>query len=229
MVLGSLDFKCKNGCWYCEGNCLHCQQPANVGYSLRTIGGTALKFCKDNPCYAFYSCDVTSEPGPVIIVPLPIASTDSELLLQITKVISTRWSENTVVVIQLCISNSHDAVHELREGQLYLLTQFRTHHYHAFFDYSISDQYVPLKALWYMQHKHSALMRHHALFTLMLKFIVEDSLSKTSYKTLQGLIASHQSAIKAQPQQLQTEESLKDTPTGLSEGIAVNYWVMILW
>ena len=219
MVLGSLDFKCKNGCWYCEGNCLHCLQPAHVGYSLQTIGGTTLKFCKENLCYAFYSCNITTEAGPILILPLPVASTDSELLLQITKVISTHWSKNTVVIIQLCISKSHSVIHGLCEGQLYILTQFRTHHYRAFFDYSITDQYVPLKALWYMQHKHSTLMRHRVLFTLILKLIIEDALSKTSQKTLQGLIATYQSTFTTQQQQLQTQGSLKDTLTKQNEGI----------
>ena len=206
MSLGSLDSKCENGCWYCEGCCHHCLQPANVGYSLRTTGGYILKFCKKNPCYKFYSEDLTTIP--VIVIPLPLPS---ELLLQITKVISTNWSENTVVIINLCIAHSLCNVHGLNIGQLYVLTQFRTLNFHAFFDFSISHKFAPMSTLPYMQHKSSIIMHHSALFMLILKFIIEDALSQTSYKTLEGLLDSHHSAMQDLHSQYQTEGSYEDT------------------
>ena len=56
-----------------------------------------------------------------LILPLPHdAPTDSELLLQITKLIGTSWSSNTVLVIQLW--KSFDEY----KGGLYVLMQFRT-------------------------------------------------------------------------------------------------------
>lgn len=220
LLLGSLDSKCKNGCWYCEGKCHHCLQPANVGYSLRTTDRDVLKFCKTNPCYKFYSQDSTAVP--VIIIPLPLPLT--ELLLQITKVISTDWSENTVMIIQLCIAHSLPNIHGFNVGQLYVLTQFRTLNYRAFFDFSISNEFVPLNALQYMQHKSSVIKHHSALLMLMLKLIIEDALHQTSHKTLEGLLDSHRSAMQVQESQLQTEDFHKfEDTTGLTRGMCQRY------
>lgn len=203
-------------------NCHHCLQPANVGCSLRTIQGKVLKFCKINPCYAFYSQDSTD--APVIIIPLPFPSSNSELLLQVTKVISTDWSENTVVTIQLCIAHSVQNAHGFNPGQLYVLTQFRTLNFHAFFDFSISKEYIPLTALQYMQHKTSIIMNHSALLMLMLKIILEDALHQTSYKTLEGLVNSQ---IRYQLQH-EPEDLSKETPElTLTEGMCWATMVLV--
>lgn len=209
LSLGQLDRKCKDGCWYCEESCHHCLKPASAGYSLRKTDGTILKFCKSNICSKFYSQDMTDVP--VIIMPLPLPSTDSELLLQVAKVISTNWSENTVIIIQLCVAHTQN-VHGFNDGQLYVLTQFRTLYYHKFFDFSISNKFVPLNALPYMKHKNSVIMQHSALLMLMIKLIVEDALHQTSYKTLERLLDFHHSTVQDQNDNLQTENLCKDTP-----------------
>lgn len=216
--MGSLDRKCTEECWYCEGNCHHCLQPANIGYSLRTIGGNTLKFCKNNLCYSFYTQSSTIAPD--ITMPLPFPTTNSELLLQVTKVISTDWSENTVMIIQICIASSLQNINGLNVGQLYALTQFRTLNYQACFDFSISDEFVPLSALQYMQHKNAVIMHHSALLELMLKLVVEDALNKTSYKTLERLIDSHESAKQNQHSQVQTED-VHDETLELTEGMCL--------
>ena len=213
MTLAPLDFKCKGGCWYCEDSCHHCLQPADLGYSLRTTKGQILKFCKVNPCYTFYV--PLPESPPTFIIPLPHGSSVSELLLQIIKVIPTGWSSKTVAVIHLCIGNS---VSDVEKGQLYVLTQFRTAGSHVFFDFLISENYEPLNTLWYMKHKHSLIMRNHALFMLMIKMIVEDALQKTSYQTLHGLLNAHQNSVQTETEkeQLQSgnDELERDIFTG---------------
>ena len=213
MSFGPLDFKCKDGCWYCEDRCHHCLQPATVGYSLRTVERQILKFCKVNPCYSFYV--PLPESPPTFILPLPHASSDSsdsELLIQIVKVISTGWSSKTVAIVHLCI------VPGTNKRQLYVLTHFRTAGSHAFFDFLISENYEPLNTMWYMKHKHSIIMSNRALFMLMIKMIVEDALQATSYQNLQGLLSAHQVAAltdtKKEHCQPDTNKSEKDTFTG---------------
>ena len=216
LSLGSLDSKCIDGCWYCEGNCHHCLQPANMGYSLRTIGGNkkvkVLKFCKNNPCYSFYSEDPAAIP--TIIIPLPFSSPASELLLQVTKVISTDWSKHTVMTVQLCVARNSQNDNGFNVGQLYVLTQFRTVNFQAFFDFSISEEYVPLSALHYMKHKNSIIMYYSALFMMMLKLIIQDALHKTSYKTLEILLKSATEGEKglhkdiAHKHQIEDEEAI---------------------
>ena len=118
MSLGPLDSKCKTDCSYCEGKCYHCLQPAGIGCSLKTAKQEILNFCGVSPCYSFYSCTPASQP--VHVVQFSDTSPETELLLQITKVISTNWSSNTIVVIQLCIGSG--AHHDLQKDHLYVLT-----------------------------------------------------------------------------------------------------------
>ena len=210
LSLGPLDFKCEDECWYCENSCHHCLQPASIGYSLRTVEQQVLKFCKVNPCYSFYV--PLPETPPVFIIPLPHLSSDSELLIQIIKVIPTGWSSKTVAVIHLCISN---CVSGTSKRQLYVLTQFRTAGSHAFFDFLISENYEPLDTLCYMKHKYTIIMRNRVLFMLMIKMIVEDALQATSYQTLQGLLSAHQIS-KTETEKFQPDiESEMDTLTGM--------------
>ena len=122
MSLGPLDSKCKTECSYCEGKCHHCLQPAGIGCSLKTANREILNFCSVSPCYSFYSCTPASQP--VYVEQFSDTPPVTELLLQITKVISTNWSSNTIVVIQLCIGSG--AHRDLQKDHLYVLTQFRT-------------------------------------------------------------------------------------------------------
>ena len=182
-----VDIKCENGCWYCEDRCQHCLQPASLGYSLRKIKGGIIKFCKVNPCYAFY----TSSPDtmPAFVHPLPHDLPESELLLQVTKLIATGWSSNTIVIIQLCINKESFDVHK---DELYVLMQFCTASYQSFFDFFISMDYWPTVALQYMRRKRSKIMRNSTLFMLILKLIIEDVLQATPYQTLEGLLQAGQ-------------------------------------
>ena len=213
MSFGSLDFKCKDGCWYCEESCHHCLQPAHLGYSLRTQKGQILKFCKANPCYLFYV--PLPEKPPAFIIPLPHGSSDSDLLLQVTKIIPTGWSSKTVVVIHICSSNS---LPDADKTCCYVLTQFRTVSYQAFFDFLISENYEMLDTMWYMSHKSSVIMQHRTLLMLMVKLITENALKETPYKTLQSLLNSHQVSVQTsagiEQHQLSSHELEKDTLTG---------------
>lgn len=217
LSLGSLDSKCKNGCWYCERNCHHCLQPANVGYSLRTVDGTTLKFCKANLCYSLYAQE--PETIPAVIIPLPFPTSDSELVFQVCKVISTNWSNNTVVIIQLCITRSPQNAHGFDIGQLYVLTQFRTLYGQAFFDFSISKDFFPLDALKYMQHKSSSIKHHSALLRCMLKLIIEDALTQTSFKTIEKLLYSSQPAMQDQCSKLEAADTISEIQ--LPEGMLI--------
>ncbi len=178
-----------------------------MGYSLRTTARQILKFCKSNFCYSLYSQD--SIAAPVIIMPLPIPG--SELLLQITKVISTGWSENTLMIIQLCVATIRN-VHGFSIGQLYVLIQYRTLYFQTFFDFSITNKFVPLKALHYMQHKNLMIMHHSALLMLTLRLVIEDALHKTSFKTLERLLDSHQSTMQDHRDQLETKYLHEEMP-----------------
>ena len=182
-----VDIKCENGCWYCEDRCQHCLQPASLGYSLRKIKGGIIKFCKVNPCYAFY----TSSPDtmPAFVHPLPHVLPESELLLQVTKLIATGWSSNTILIIQLCINKESFDVHK---DELYVLMQFCTASFQSFFDFFISMDYKPTEVLQYMKHKQSTIMGNSTLFMLMLKLIIEDVLQATPYHTLEGLLQADQ-------------------------------------
>ena len=114
MSFQPVDLRCIEECWYCEDRCQHCLQLASLGYSLRKVeeGVTrVIKFCKTNPCYALY----TSSPDtmPTFAHPLPHDSAESELLLQVTKLIATgSWSSNTILVIQLCVNKESFDVHK---------------------------------------------------------------------------------------------------------------------
>ena len=190
MSFQPVDIKCIDECWYCEDKCQHCLQPASLGYSLRKVEGgvtKVIKFCEINPCYAFY----TSTPYvmPTFVYPLPHDSSESELLLQITKLIATGWSSNTILVIQLCMNKKSFNVHK---GELYVLMQFCTASFQGFFDFFISMDYQPVEALCYMKHKQSVIMGNGTLFMLMLKLIIENVLQATPYHTLEGLLQADQ-------------------------------------
>ena len=192
MSLQPVDLKCVDDCecWYCEGRCQHCLQPASLGYSLRKVKGgitRVIKFCKINPCYAFY----TSSPNtmPTFVHPLPHDSTESELLLQVTKLIGTGWSSNTILVIQLCVNKKSFDVHK---DELYVLMQFHTDSFQSFFDFFISMDYKPVEVLWYMKHKQTVIMGNSTLFMLMLKLIIENVLEATPYNNLDGLLQADQ-------------------------------------
>ena len=161
MSLGPLDSKCKTECSYCEGKCHHCLQPAGIGYSLKTANREILNFCSVSPCYSFYSCTPASQP--VYVEQFSDTPPVTELLLQITKVISTNWSSNTIVVIQLCIGSG--AHRDLQKDHLYVLTQFRTATCQAFFDFTISKCFEPLNTLWYIKHQLSTIMHYSDLLT----------------------------------------------------------------
>ena len=190
MSFQPVDLKCVEECWYCEDRCQHCLLPASLGYSLRKLEGgvtRVIKFCKTNPCYAFY----TSSPDtiPTFVHPLPHNLPESELLLQVTKLIATGWSSNTILIIQLCINKESFNVHK---GELYVLMQFCTASFQGFFDFFISMNYKPIEVLQYMKHKHSTIMGNSTLFMLMLKLIIEDVLQATIYHTLEGLLQADQ-------------------------------------
>ena len=190
MYFQPVDLKCVEECWYCEDRCQHCLLPASLGYSLRRLEGgvtRVMRFCKTNPCYAFY----TSSPDtmPAFVYPLPHDLPESELLLQVTKLIATGWSSNTILIIQLCINKESFDVHK---DELYVLMQFCTASYQSFFDFFISMDYWPTGALQYMRRKRSKIMRNSTLFMLILKLIIEDVLQATPYQTLEGLLQAGQ-------------------------------------
>ena len=190
MSFQPVDLKCVEECWYCEDRCQHCLLPASLGYSLRRLEGgvtRVMRFCKTNPCYAFY----TSSPDtmPAFVYPLPHDLPESELLLQVTKLIATGWSSNTILIIQLCINKESFDVHK---DELYVLMQFCTASYQSFFDFFISMDYWPTGALQYMRRKRSKIMRNSTLFMLILKLIIEDVLQATPYQTLEGLLQAGQ-------------------------------------
>jgi len=186
----SVDVKCDDGCWYCTERCQHCLQPAMLGNSLRNIKGEVIKFCKINPCYVFYTSSPDNTPSVIFPLPHDVPS-DSELLLQITKLIGTGWSSNTVLVIQLCINTKSFDEHK---GELYVLMQFRTFIFQSFFDFFITKDYKPFNVLPYMKHKKLLIMKNSTLFMLMLKFIIEDALQATSHCDLDTLLRTyHQS------------------------------------
>ena len=193
MSFQPVDLKCVEECWYCEDRCQHCLLPASLGYSLRRLEGgvtRVMRFCKTNPCYAFY----TSSPDtmPAFVHPLPHDLRESELLLQVTKLIATGWSSNTILIIQLCINKESFDVHK---DELYVLMQFCTASYQSFFDFFISMDYWPTGALQYMRRKRSQIMRNSTLFMLILKLIIEDVLQATPYQTLEGLLQAGQVRI----------------------------------
>ena len=193
MSFQPVDLKCVEECWYCEDRCQHCLLPASLGYSLRRLEGgvtRVMRFCKTNPCYAFY----TSSPDtmPAFVYPLPHDLPESELLLQVTKLIATGWSSNTILIIQLCINKESFDVHK---DELYVLMQFCTASYQSFFDFFISMDYWPTGALQYMRRKRSKIMRNSTLFMLILKLIIEDVLQATPYQTLEGLLQAGQVRI----------------------------------
>lgn len=188
-----VDLKCVEECWYCEDRCQHCLLPASLGYSLRRLEGgvtRVMRFCKTNPCYAFY----TSSPDtmPAFVHPLPHDLPESDLLLQVTKLIATGWSSNTILIIQLCINKESFDTHK---DELYVLMQFCTASYQSFFDFFISMDYWPTGALQYMRRKRSKIMRNSTLFMLILKLIIEDVLQATPYQTLEGLLQAGQVRI----------------------------------
>ena len=190
MSFQPVDLKCVEECWYCEDRCQHCLLPASLGNSLRRLEGgvtRVMRFCKTNPCYAFY----TSSPDtmPAFVHPLPHDLPESELLLQVTKLIATGWSSNTIVIIQLCINKESFDVHK---DELYVLMQFCTASFQSFFDFFISMDYKPTEVLQYMKHKQSTIMGNSTLFMLMLKLIIEDVLQATPYHTLEGLLQADQ-------------------------------------
>ena len=190
MSFQPVDLKCIEECWYCEDRCQHCLLPASLGYSLRKLKGgvtRVIKFCKTNPCYAFY----TSSPDtmPTFVHLLPHSLPESELLLQVTKLIATGWSSNTILIIQLCVNKESFDVHK---GELYVLMQFCTASFQGFFDFFISMNYKPIEVLQYMKHKQSTIMDNSTLFMLMLKLIIEDVLQATPYHTLEGLLQADQ-------------------------------------
>jgi len=126
---------------------------------------------------------------PAFIHPLPHDSPESELLLQVTKLIATGWSSNTILIIQLCINKESFDIHK---GQLYVLMQFCTASFQCFFDFFISMDYKPMEVLWYMKHKQSIIMGNSTLFMLMLKLIIENALQASPYHTLGGLLQAYQ-------------------------------------
>jgi len=222
MFLLSVDFKCDKGCWYCEEKCHHCLQPAALGHSLRKVDGL-IKFCEVNPCYLFY----TSSPDntPSLILPLPHdAPSDSELLLQITKLIGTGWSSNTVLVIQLCINTKSFDEHK---GELYVLMQFRTATFQSFFDFFITKDYNPIDVLWYMRYKRSVIMKNCTLFMLMLKLIIEESLQATVYQSLDSLLVAYEKVCADQDNcQNEARKSVKESGKHEHSNIVNSYWYM---
>jgi len=184
----SVDFKCKEICWHCAEKCHHCLKTAAVGNSLKGIDLKygVIKFCRDGPCYMLYTSSPTDAPS--FAQPLPHDSPGSELLLQITKLIGTGWSSNTILVILLCINTKSFDTHK---GELYVLMQFRTSTFQSFFDFFITKDYKPLDALCYMRHKKSVILKNCTLFMLMLKLIIEDSLRTTAYQDLDGLLRAY--------------------------------------
>ena len=126
---------------------------------------------------------------PAFVHPLPHDLHESELLLQVTKLIATGWSSNTILIIQLCINKESFDTHK---DELYVLMQFCTASYQSFFDFFISMDYWPTVALQYMRRKRSKIMRNSTLFMLILKLIIEDVLQATPYQTLEGLLQAGQ-------------------------------------
>ena len=215
MSLQPVDLKCVDNreCWYCEDRCQHCLQPASLGYSMRKVeqGITkVIKFCKVNPCYSFY----TSSPiaMPTFVHPLPHDSPEAELLLQVTKLIGTGWSSNTILVVQLCINKKSFDIHK---GKLYVLMQFHTASSQGFFDFFITMDYKPVEVLWYMKDKQSMIMGNSTLFMLMLKLIIENALEATPYYHLDGLLQADQlRSYSSDSKQATASEVKKESTNG---------------
>jgi len=145
----SLDSKCSdNGCWYCKNLCHNCMKPAGVGYT-KMAEGVVYKHCSEH-CKSLHFDNLDEIPFQADLVHLKVNGPPNDIvLLQATKVASTKMSTNTVLSIQLCLSCAEP---KIPDNAPYALLQIRTKMRSVFLSFLILPDLSPGEHLWYTTH-----------------------------------------------------------------------------
>lgn len=143
----SVDTICvSEGCWYCKYRCHSCFRGCSIGYAHKTDTGKQVYHCSER-CYYNYTADIAD--GTVIDTLVGKAvgrDCGTHLLFNATVNLHTRFSRNTLMSIQLCVTYNHSVI---PTGVLYVYAIFCTTEDHfrplAFL---IDHNMCPIKGVW---------------------------------------------------------------------------------
>ena len=119
---------------------------------------------------------------PVILSPTELAVTfkskDPPVIAMVKKVISTDTDRNTILRIYLCRSDS--SVETIPPGTLFGICQIKTATSQVVFDFLVSDDYVPLKPVWFTEYCEQMIDKHKALLHHEIKLLASLTLKDCS-------------------------------------------------
>ena len=114
-----------------------------------------------------------SKLTPMILNPAKLAmifkSKDPPVIAMVKKVITTAADRNTILRIYVCRSDS--SVEVIPPGTLFGICQIKTISSQAVFDFLISEDYMPLKPVWFTEHCKQMIDEHRTLVHNEIKLL----------------------------------------------------------
>ena len=188
----SLDSKCSDGgCWYCKNLCHNCMKPAGVGYT-KMAEGAVYKHCSEH-CKSLHFGNLDEMPFQADLVHLKVNGQPNDIiLLQATKVVSTKMSTNTVLSIQLCLSCADP---KIPDNAPYALLQIRTKMRSVFLSFFILPDLSPGEQLWYTTHPQTLDSIDNIRESGLVQEVLQLSFVKNNIPDLPSLVTSSELCI----------------------------------
>ena len=142
----AFDRKCStSGCWYCKDNCQNCMKPASLGLT-KIVDNVLYKHCCDR-CLELHFNNVDKTPVQVEAFSKQVES--EKMLLMVTRVLPTKMSSNTVLCVQLCVSQNDSKLIDMKP---YAVLQIRTLKANAILSFYVNLDLSIGDPLWYCTH-----------------------------------------------------------------------------
>ena len=188
----SLDSKCSDGgCWYCKNLCHNCMKPAAVGHT-KMAEGAVYKHCSEQ-CTSLHFSNLDEIPFQADLIHLKVNGPPNDtVLLQATKVASTKMSTNTVLSIQLCLSCADPRI---PDNAPYALLQIRTKVRSVFLSFFISPDLSPGEHLWYTTHSQTLNSIDNIRKSGLVKDILQLAFVKNNIPNLSSLVINSELCI----------------------------------